>query len=263
MNALIPDTASESSTNAIEESTDKTNNDLAKTNTAGDQSSSETNTALVYAQQLHAESDLYLLSKRTLAPATQSKVLNVFSQFRQGEIEESLKAINALLISELNLSSAVYVLAGDIAAANALRDQATKHYQNALDLNEYNAKAANRLGMMARANGQFELAETFYSQAINARPSMPEAYRNRAVLYDLYLQQKDKALNDYQAYSALLEYELESSKSGQSLGDAQLSEAQTKALQKDIKLTKRWVVDVGRQVTAIARANGASNTGGN
>lgn len=256
MPSILPDATSGNGLSTQAEADNAAQEALADADNTSENAQEKTAEQLI-AIELNTESDLYELSKRTLSPANKSKVLAILAQFKQGENEASLQAINALLANTLDLSSTVYVLAGDIAAANQLREQAAQHYQNALRVNEYNAKAANRLAMMARAQGDFEKAELLYSQAINARPAAPEAYRNRAVLYDLYLNQKEKALNDYQAYSALLEHRLEHDSNY-----TQLSEAQTKMLKKEIKLGKRWLIDVGRQVTALARANSNSQAGG-
>lgn len=223
-------------------------------------------------QALVSQSDLYQSSKRVLAPDIKSKVLVALSEFNKGEFEQSEKSIQGVLTKELNLTSAVYVLAGDIALANNKQDEAITHYLNALELNDYNAKAANRLAMQRREQGNFADAEQLYTQAINAQPSKAESYRNRAVLYDLYLDEKVKALQDYQAYSALINYQLLVHENPDKVNFAQpeglsseavsLSDAELKSLKTNIKLVKRWLSDVGRQVKALARAN-TNNTSDN
>jgi tetratricopeptide (TPR) repeat protein len=167
------------------------------------------------------------------------------------------------------------VLAGDIALAQSetKTDKAIKYYQQALKLNDYNAKAANRLGMQMRNSGEFKQAETLYTQAINAQPSQPESYRNRGVLYDLYMNEKSKALQDYEYYLALLNHALLEQTSGSSAfvnklnpqeaySFKRLSEEELKGLKTDIKLAKRWLLDVGRQVSALEKSRGNTATGG-
>jgi tetratricopeptide (TPR) repeat protein len=222
-------------------------------------------------QALVSQSDLYQSSKRVLAPDIKSKVVIALNEFKKSEFEQSEKTIKQVLTKELNLTSSVYVLAGDIALANNKQAEAIKYYLNALELNDYNAKAANRLAMQRREQGSFVEAEQLYTQAINAQPSKAESYRNRAVLYDLYLNEKAKALQDYQAYSALLNYRLLAhenpakanfgSGEGMSKDANSLSEPELKSLKTNIKLVKRWLSDVGRQVKALARTN-ANNTSG-
>ena len=223
-------------------------------------------------QALVSQSDLYQSSKRVLAPDIKSKVVVALNEFNKGELAQSEKSIQEVLTKELNLTSAVYVLAGDIALANNKQADAVKYYMNALKLNDYNAKAANRLAMQRREQGDFAGAEQLYTQAINAQPSQAESYRNRAVLFDLYLDEKAKALQDYKAYSALLNYQLlvhenpDKANVGQVEGLSSetysLSDTELKSLKTNIKLVKRWLSDVGRQVKALAKTNANSNNSG-
>jgi len=226
------------------------------------------------AQSLINQSDLYQSSKQTLASKAKRKVVTALNEFNSGAFEQSERSINQVLVTELDLNSAVYVLAGDIALANNKQEEAVRHYRQALKLNDHNAKAANRLAMQLRQQGEFTQAEALYSQAINAQPGQAESYRNRAVLYDLYVDEKAKALQDYEAYSALINYSLslyERSESAEfahtneaETNAAPLSDKQLKLLKTNIKLVKRWLIDVGRQVDAIARAgNNGNNSGGN
>jgi tetratricopeptide (TPR) repeat protein len=186
--------------------------------------------------------------------------------------------LDTLIQNELNLNSAVYVLAGDVAlgqieknrqsadenSANSgnnnsnekqsLQDNeelqnAVTQYRKALSLNPDNAKAANRLAKLMREQGEFEQAESLYTQAIEAQSMYSSSYRNRAVLRDLYMQKKALALSDYKSYVALLEFEQEQANSGAS----QLSESQLKTLTTNIRLAKRWVIDTERQVAALEK----------
>jgi tetratricopeptide (TPR) repeat protein len=242
--------------------------DGAATNSVAPLSESE-----LLVQALVSQSDLYQSSKRVLAPDIKSKVVIALNEFNKNEFEKSEKTIKQILSKELNLTSSVYVLAGDIALANNKQADAIKYYINALELNDYNAKAANRLAMQRRELGDFAQAEQLYIQAINAQPSKAESYRNRAVLYDLYLNEKEKALQDYQAYSALLNYRLLAHENptaasaglteGLASNTRRLSDSELKSLQTNIKLVKRWLADVGRQVKALASANANSNMSGN
>jgi tetratricopeptide (TPR) repeat protein len=217
------------------------------------------------AQALLAQTDLFHASKRTMAPSTKAKVIAVLEQFKKGEYVQSEQAIGQILNYELDLNSSVYVLAGDIALANNKENLAIAHYEQALSINEYNAKAANRLGKLMRQQGQFNQAHDLYTQAIHAQPSIAQSYRNRAVLFDLYLNNKTKALQDYERYEALLHYELALHDSDsqpklavdehEDIKDAKpLSEDELKRLKADIKIAERWLIDVGRQVEALARS---------
>lgn len=266
---------------------------------------------ILLAQSLFSQPDLYQISRRTISDAVKAKMTNVYAQFTRGDLAQSDTAMKHVIATELNLTSGVYVLAGDIALANSKPEEAIEHYKKALRLNEHNAKAANRMGVQLRAVGKFKEAEQYYSQAINSQPSSGHSYRNRAVLNDLYLNKKVKALEDYNTYAALLEYQLYIQEQGAqikvlptstSTNDAvikalapanqqlsavnvssvkdgvqaqaldsgevvplsvkQLSEAQLKVMKGELKLAKRWIADVGRQVKTLQRAQSSEVAGG-
>jgi tetratricopeptide (TPR) repeat protein len=229
-------------------------------------------------QALSARPNMYALSKRTLSPQTKQEVLAALNTYKSGDLAQSQKQINDVLNNRLDANSAVYVLAGDIAMAQAndlgaspanqqtentqeedeaaqYTASAQKHFEKALALNPDNAKAANRLAKLLREQGEFTEAEALYSQAIAAQPMHASSYRNRAVLRDLYMNKKAMALQDYQDYAALLNHQQKQSEQGSLV----LSEPSQKALAKDIKLVRRWLVDVERQVNALAKAQAANN----
>ncbi len=86
---------------------------------------------------------------------------------------------------------------GDDAAARA-------SLGDALALNPQHAQALNQLGMLERRGGDFLAAEAAYQQAVAADPEYALAHYNLGVLYDLYLQRLDAALQHYEAYQGLV-----------------------------------------------------------
>lgn len=80
---------------------------------------------------------------------------------------------------------------------------AANYYQQAIGANQHNYFAHNRLAKIYREQGQFELAENHYKQAIDSWPAFDAAYLNLGILYDLYLGKKVLALRQYQTYQAL------------------------------------------------------------
>lgn len=229
-----------------------------------------TSPEMLKAQALISQSDLYKGAKRTLSANAKTQVIAAIDQFNQGDIAASEKILAQVMATEVNLSSPVYVLAGDIALAKQNVDEAIVHYQQAIKLNQYNAKAANRLGMQMREQGKFTEAEKYFSLAIYAQPSLPQSYRNRAVLFDLYLGEKEKAQQDYQSYSALLNYQLALNEHINNPSGAEnsfshplsnnytqahvLSDSQMQELRANLTLVERWLIDIGRQVEALKKA---------
>jgi tetratricopeptide (TPR) repeat protein len=70
----------------------------------------------------------------------------------------------------------------------------------ALDRSPTNAVAGNELGIVERKLGKFAEAEAAYQRTIAAQPDYAPAHLNLGVLYDLYLAQPQKALDEFQRY---------------------------------------------------------------
>ncbi len=83
----------------------------------------------------------------------------------------------------------------DAAAAAAL--------EQAIELCSGCAPAYNEQGILWRRQGRFQEAEAAYLNAIDSDPDYALAYINLGVLYDLYLQQPELALDYYQQYALL------------------------------------------------------------
>jgi tetratricopeptide (TPR) repeat protein len=82
--------------------------------------------------------------------------------------------------------------------------EAEAAFKAALVLKPSSAMAGNELGITLRKMGKFEEAETAYQHAIAAEPDYAPAHLNLGVLYDLYLAQPQKALEEYERYMAIV-----------------------------------------------------------
>jgi len=80
--------------------------------------------------------------------------------------------------------------------------EAIKALEQAIKLNP-RAAYYNELGMMHRTEGRFDAAEQAYRRALDLDPDYAYAHLNLGILYDLYLQQPDRALPHYERYRAL------------------------------------------------------------
>jgi tetratricopeptide (TPR) repeat protein len=65
------------------------------------------------------------------------------------------------------------------------------------------AVAANELGITDRKLGKFGAAETAYLKALEVEPDYAAAHLNLGVLYDLYLGEPQKALEQFERYVAI------------------------------------------------------------
>jgi tetratricopeptide (TPR) repeat protein len=81
--------------------------------------------------------------------------------------------------------------------------EAEAAFQAALARNPANVVAGNELGIVERKLGKFSEAEAAYQRTIAADPNYAPAYLNLGVLYDLYLAEPQKALEQFEHYVQL------------------------------------------------------------
>lgn len=81
--------------------------------------------------------------------------------------------------------------------------EAETSFKTALERNPRDAVAGNELGIVERKLGKFAEAETAYRRTIAADPNYAPAYLNLGVLYDLYLAEPQKALEQFEHYVQL------------------------------------------------------------
>jgi tetratricopeptide (TPR) repeat protein len=76
-------------------------------------------------------------------------------------------------------------------------------FKAALARNPDNAIASDELGIVERKLGKFAEAEAAYQHTIAVEPNYAPAYLNLGVLYDLYLAQPQRALEQFEHYLTL------------------------------------------------------------
>ncbi len=81
--------------------------------------------------------------------------------------------------------------------------EAEAAFKAALERNPASAVAGNELGIVERKLGKFTEAEAAYQRTIAAEPNYAPAYLNLGVLYDLYLAEPQKALEQFEHYIQL------------------------------------------------------------
>ena len=78
--------------------------------------------------------------------------------------------------------------------------EAEAAFKTALEHSPNNAVAGNELGIVERKLGKFTEAEAAYQRTIAADPNYAPAHLNLGVLYDLYLAQPQKAIDEFERY---------------------------------------------------------------
>ena len=81
--------------------------------------------------------------------------------------------------------------------------EAKKAFLNAIEQDSQDAVAYNHLAIIQRQEGEFKQALFNYYKAINADPEYASAHLNLGILFDLYLQELPKALEQYLLYQKL------------------------------------------------------------
>jgi tetratricopeptide (TPR) repeat protein len=108
------------------------------------------------------------------------------------ELKELVVGYPQLTGPQLNLGL-LYMRDSRLAEAEAA-------FKAALELKPGNAVAGNELGIVERKLGKFTEAEAAYQRTIAAEPNYAPAHLNLGVLYDLYLAQPQKALDEFERY---------------------------------------------------------------
>ncbi len=82
-------------------------------------------------------------------------------------------------------------------------DLAEQAFKQAIARDSKDAVAHNHLGILQRQRGQFEDALDRYQRAIEIDSDYASAHLNLGILFDIYLQDLEQALRQYQKYQAL------------------------------------------------------------
>lgn len=108
------------------------------------------------------------------------------------------------LIAEFPAFPGPYVNLAIALRQEARTTEAETALAQALAIAPNHAAANNELGMLARKRGEFAEAEAAYRRAIASDPGYSLAHYNLGVLLDLYLRRESEALEQYEAYQALV-----------------------------------------------------------
>lgn len=149
------------------------------------------------AQQLARDQQLFAsaLALMQAADASEADLRKAKAQF-----EQLLAKNPAYLGAALNSADIAYRLQQfDEARTSYLAVVAQADQQQM----RFQAHSLNQLGLLAREQGAFEMAEQYYREALNLEPDNPVIIRNLAILLDLYRGQLSEALVLYERYQAM------------------------------------------------------------
>ena len=157
------------------------------------------------ALELKRQPNQYHQSRKRVSAQARNTFADAIAWRKQGELDKAKQAFEQLTETNRDLSGP-WLQLGDLAALqdnDASLKTAVSHYRRAIDINPANYLAHNRLARTLREQGKFSEAEQHYRQALVSWPAYDKAYLNLGILYDLYMGDKQKALEQYQIYQAL------------------------------------------------------------
>jgi tetratricopeptide (TPR) repeat protein len=137
-------------------------------------------------------------------PTMDAESLSEFDQavalMKDGKNEQAIK----LLENVIDRSPGVTAPYIDIAEAS-LRigemEQAEQYLKTALELVPHHPVASNEYGLLLRKSGRFQEAREIYEQALASFPDYYPIRRNLGILCDLYLNDPECALKQFETYS--------------------------------------------------------------
>ena len=143
---------------------------------------------------------------------------------KAGEIPFAVELLEQVSISAPKLEH-VFTNLGLAYFKQKNHDKAELAFRQAIKLNSNDAIAYNHLGIIKRLQGEFDSARKTYQKAIQIDNKYASAHLNLGILYDIYLQDLEKALQQYKKYQALTSAE------SNSVG--------------------KWIVDIQRQLKTV------------
>lgn len=156
------------------------------------------------AEAVGATPNPYLAEAQRVPPEARKGMEIARQAYAAGEFETAASELQELTVNWPELSGLwlnlgiVQGRAGDGAAAE-------ESLRQAIAANDNNVFAWNQLAALLRDAGRFDEAEQNYRAALQRWPAYGDAHRNLGILYDLYLQQPQKALEHYRTAQELRE----------------------------------------------------------
>jgi tetratricopeptide (TPR) repeat protein len=128
-----------------------------------------------------------------------AQALNMMKSGRNSDAELEFKQ---LALAYPNYAGP-YVNLGLLYGRGSRFGDAEAAFEAALKRNPDDAVANDELGIVLRKLGKFSQAEAAYQRTISLQPDYAPAYFNLGVLYDLYLDEPKKALEQFEHYLTL------------------------------------------------------------
>lgn len=137
-----------------------------------------------------------------VSPELQTNYQYALSLMKSGQDRQAQAALERIARQEPRLAGP-HVNLGILHMRAGRWEKAEAALQKAIELNPANAAAWNHLGIVLRHAGKFEEALAAYQKALSIRDDYAIAHLNIGILYDIYFQKLDEALEHYRRYQSL------------------------------------------------------------
>jgi tetratricopeptide (TPR) repeat protein len=137
-----------------------------------------------------------------VSPESREQYRKALAALVAGRYAEAERGFQAVGRAEPRLAGP-HANLGILYARTARPAQAADELREAIRLNPDRAAYYNELGMVSRREGKFDDARRYYAKALDLDPAYAYAHLNIGILYDLYLQDAEKAMQHYQRYQEL------------------------------------------------------------
>lgn len=141
-------------------------------------------------------------SNADVDPQTLAEYQSALSLMKNGEDEQALQRLAVIIKKHPNLAGA-FINLGIIYLKEERYEDAQQVLTQATTISPANAAAHNHLGIAQRGLGEFKKAEQSYLEALKLKPEYSHAHLNIGILYDLYLNELQTALDHYEKYKAI------------------------------------------------------------
>lgn len=123
------------------------------------------------------------------------------AMMEEHDYEKAIELFENLIEKEPGVTAPYVNVAMAYVKINELA-QAEEHLKAALELVPDHPVASNEYGLLLRRGGRFTEAREIYNKTLKSFPEYLPAHRNLGILCDLYLNDKECALEHYEKYSA-------------------------------------------------------------
>jgi len=130
--------------------------------------------------------------------------LQAISAMKEGKLKQARTLLQKVLKKQPNFSNA-HVNIGIVFAKIRSLNEAENSFLYSLKIEPENFYALNQLGILYRNQGKFSAAKKVYEKAIDINSDYAFAHLNLGILYDLYLYDLPKAIEQYKKYLSIMD----------------------------------------------------------